>query len=156
MPLSFRPVAIALFVTTVSALVMTALITPAMATPDMTAPVAGQQTAPKSRAQELREAWTVLLYFENDLFYGEDRYYTNAVQLRVISPDLATFANSDVLPENPSPEPTTLSNTTFPLALGNTFIPLKIPISRLCKKTTDPIQDTYTEPWGSTPKRIIA
>jgi hypothetical protein len=27
----------------------------------------------KSRAQELRESWTLLVYFENDLFYNEDR-----------------------------------------------------------------------------------
>ncbi len=105
MPLSFRAIALALFVTTVSVLALTAVTAPAMATsaeltPAVTLPVTGQKNTPKSRAQELREAWTVLLYFENDLFYGEDRYYTNAVQLRVISPDLATFANSGILPEN--------------------------------------------------------
>lgn len=52
----------------------------------------------KSRAQIIRESWTVLAYFENDLFYNEDRYYTNAVQARLISPDLRTFRDNDVLP----------------------------------------------------------
>ncbi|CAK7040780.1 MAG: hypothetical protein DELT_00773 [Desulfovibrio sp.] len=54
--------------------------------------------AGKSRAQTMRESWTVMAYFENDLFYNEDRYYTNAVQLRLISPDLRTFSDNDVLP----------------------------------------------------------
>ncbi len=39
------------------------------------------------------------LYFENDLFYNTDRYYTNAVQARLISPDLRTLAENDLLPE---------------------------------------------------------
>ena len=42
---------------------------------------------------------TVRVYFENDLFYNEDREYTNAVQLRVISPDLRTVAENGFLPE---------------------------------------------------------
>lgn len=52
----------------------------------------------KSRAQVMRESWTLLAYFENDLFYNTDRYYTNAVQMRLISPDLRTFSDNDVLP----------------------------------------------------------
>lgn len=51
----------------------------------------------KSKAQAIRESWTLLVYFENDLFYNEDRYYTNAVQARLISPDLRTFSDNDVL-----------------------------------------------------------
>ena len=58
-----------------------------------------QEAAPLSRAQALRDAWTVLVYFENDLFFNEDRYYTNAVQLRVISPDLSKFADNTFLPQ---------------------------------------------------------
>lgn len=42
---------------------------------------------------------TVHIYFENDLFYNEDRDYTNAVQLRVISPDLRSLAENGFLPE---------------------------------------------------------
>ncbi len=48
-------------------------------------------TPPKPRS-------TLLLHFENDLFYDEDHYYTNAVQLRFISPDLHTLAENDLLP----------------------------------------------------------
>lgn len=53
--------------------------------------------AGQSRVQAIRESWTLLAYFENDLFYNEDRYYTNAVQARLISPDLRTFSDNDVL-----------------------------------------------------------
>lgn len=53
----------------------------------------------KSRAQSMRDSWVLLAYFENDLFYNEDRYFTNAVQARLISPDLRTFSDNDVLSE---------------------------------------------------------
>lgn len=42
---------------------------------------------------------TVLFYFENDLFYNEDRDYTNAVQVRVVSPDLRVLAENGFLPQ---------------------------------------------------------
>lgn len=58
---------------------------------------AAEEATKKSKAQELRESWALLVYFENDLFYNEDRYYTNAVQARLISPDLRTFSDNDVL-----------------------------------------------------------
>lgn len=45
---------------------------------------------------------TLLIYFENDLFYNEDRYYTNAVQARLISPDLRTLAEYGYLPQGVS------------------------------------------------------
>ena len=45
-----------------------------------------------------KPASTVVLYFENDLFYDSDQYYTNAVKFRVISPPLKTFAKSGMLP----------------------------------------------------------
>ncbi len=41
---------------------------------------------------------TLVLYFENDLFYKNDGYYTNAVKFRLISPPLAKLAESGVLP----------------------------------------------------------
>lgn len=41
---------------------------------------------------------TVVIHFENDLFGGTDQYYTNAVQARFISPDLATLADNEILP----------------------------------------------------------
>ncbi len=46
-----------------------------------------------------KPASTLLIYFENDLFYNTDRYYTNAVQARYISPDLHTLAENDLLPD---------------------------------------------------------
>ena len=54
---------------------------------------------------------TVLIYFENDLFYNEDRYYTNAVQARVISPDLASLAENGYLPDGIS---SLLGDVPFP------------------------------------------
>ncbi len=37
---------------------------------------------------------TVVVYFENDLFYNTDKYYTNAVQIRAISPPLQSLADN--------------------------------------------------------------
>ena len=54
---------------------------------------------------------TLLVYFENDLFYNEDRYYTNAVQARLISPDLRTLAECGYLPQWMS---NALSQVPFP------------------------------------------
>ena len=51
------------------------------------------------------------IYFENDLFYNADRDYTNAVQFRVISPDLRTLADNNVLPDKLS---ALLSDIPFP------------------------------------------
>lgn len=42
---------------------------------------------------------TVVLYFENDLFGGTDQYYTNAVQARLVSPDLKTLSDNRLLPD---------------------------------------------------------
>ncbi len=68
--------------------------------------------------------FTVLLYFENDLFYGEDRYYTNAVQARFISPDLRTLTENGFLPESFSklleeiPFPGSDDATQYNISLG--------------------------------------
>jgi len=58
---------------------------------------------------------TVQIYFENDLFYDEDSDYTNAVQLRVISPDLRTLAENGFLPEGVS---NLLGKVPFPGSRG--------------------------------------
>lgn len=42
---------------------------------------------------------TLLLYFENDLFGGTDQYYTNAVQMTLVSRDLPTLAADEMLPD---------------------------------------------------------
>ena len=39
---------------------------------------------------------TVVVYFENDLFYNTDKYYTNAVQIRAISPPLRSLADNKI------------------------------------------------------------
>ena len=39
---------------------------------------------------------TVVMYFENDLFYNTDKYYTNAVQIRAISPPLQSLADNKI------------------------------------------------------------
>jgi hypothetical protein len=41
----------------------------------------------------------VNIYFENDLFTGTDRNYTNGVKISLISPDLVSFVESGKLPE---------------------------------------------------------
>lgn len=47
-----------------------------------------------------RQAHTFSFYFENDLFTGSDRHYTNGVKLTWISPDLPAFAEYGPLPES--------------------------------------------------------
>ncbi|MFV0423325.1 lipid A deacylase LpxR family protein [Oleidesulfovibrio sp.] len=42
---------------------------------------------------------SVFFYFENDLFADTDQYYTNAVQMTVVSQDLPTLAADDMLPD---------------------------------------------------------
>ncbi|WP_178139292.1 lipid A deacylase LpxR family protein [Desulfovibrio litoralis] len=42
---------------------------------------------------------SLTIYFENDLFYNTDKYYTNAVQMRFVSPPLASFADNNILPD---------------------------------------------------------
>lgn len=49
-------------------------------------------------AAENESPWTVSIYFENDLFTGTDRNYTNGVKLSLISPDLKSFVESGKLP----------------------------------------------------------
>lgn len=46
-----------------------------------------------------RQARTFSFYFENDLFTGSDRHYTNGVKFTWISPDLTAFAEYGTLPE---------------------------------------------------------
>jgi lipid A 3-O-deacylase len=45
------------------------------------------------------KSWTFTFRFENDLFAGTDRHYTNGIKLSFISPDLTRFRDSDKLPE---------------------------------------------------------
>jgi len=52
------------------------------------------KTAPGSASP-----WTFSLYFENDLFAGTDRNYTNGIKLSLISPDLSAYRESGHLPE---------------------------------------------------------
>ncbi|MDL2306776.1 lipid A deacylase LpxR family protein [Desulfovibrio sp. OttesenSCG-928-C06] len=72
----------------------------------------------------LSEGPTLLIYFENDLFYNEDRYYTNAVQMRLISRDLATLAHNRILPDGLSdllgdlPMPGSANATRYNLSFG--------------------------------------
>lgn len=48
-------------------------------------------------AQERREEpWVASIYFENDLFTGTDRNYTNGIKLSVLSPDLEKFEDSGI------------------------------------------------------------
>ncbi len=54
---------------------------------------------PSLAREEPELPWTVHVYFENDLFTGTDRNYTNGVKISLISPDLADFVESGKLPE---------------------------------------------------------
>ncbi|HIJ78474.1 MAG: lipid A deacylase LpxR family protein [Desulfobulbaceae bacterium] len=60
------------------------------------------QTAGCALAEEQQSTeppWTFSIYFENDLFTGTDRNYTNGIKLALISPDLKKFADSGKLPD---------------------------------------------------------
>jgi len=48
---------------------------------------------------EKRAVGAVSIYFENDIFYNTDEYYTNAVKLRFISPSLASLAENGISPD---------------------------------------------------------
>ncbi len=54
----------------------------------------------KGASPSVRNAGTLIVYFENDLFCGTDRYYTNAVRATAISPDLISWAESGDLPDS--------------------------------------------------------
>ncbi|MGV1098171.1 lipid A deacylase LpxR family protein [Thiovibrio sp. JS02] len=56
-------------------------------------------TTPAMAQEETELPWTVNVYFENDLFTGTDRDYTNGVKISLISPDLCSFVESGKLPE---------------------------------------------------------
>lgn len=47
----------------------------------------------------LQEAWTVNLYFENDLFANTDENYTNGTKLSLVSGDLAHYRDNKQLPK---------------------------------------------------------
>ena len=46
-----------------------------------------------------RAVGAVSIYFENDIFYNTDEYYTNAVKLRFISPSLESLAENGISPD---------------------------------------------------------
>ena len=85
---------------------------------------AGEGSTSELPATRDKSAFTVLVYFENDLFYDQDRYYTNAVQMRLISPDLSSIADNDMLPGGVSrflsdiPFPGSGSASQFNISLG--------------------------------------
>lgn len=85
---------------------------------------AGEGSTSELPATRDKSAFTVLVYFENDLFYDQDRYYTNAVQMRLISPDLSSIADNDMLPVGVSrflsdiPFPGSGSASQFNISLG--------------------------------------
>ncbi len=96
------------------------LVLPARAQPPETPETQGAEL-PAARD---KSAFIALVYFENDLFYGQDRYYTNAVQMRLISPDLSSIAENQMLPGGFSrflsnvPFPGSRSASQFNLSLG--------------------------------------
>jgi hypothetical protein len=54
---------------------------------------------PSLAAKEQPMPWTMNVHFENDLFSGTDRNYTNGVKVSLISPDLVSFVESGKLPD---------------------------------------------------------
>ena len=52
-----------------------------------------------SAAEAKAPPWTFSFYFENDLFTGTDRNYTNGTKLSLTSPDIKKFADSGKLPD---------------------------------------------------------
>lgn len=55
--------------------------------------------AAAEEAEAGKSRGTFVLYFENDLFYNTDRYYTNAVQARYITPPLRALSENAFLPD---------------------------------------------------------
>ena len=76
-------------------------------------PPAASPNEPPAKSPAARDpsSFTLLVYFENDLFYDSDRYYTNAVQIRLISPDLKRLMENPMLPEGLN---RTLEGVPFP------------------------------------------
>lgn len=68
-------------------------------------------SAEKTEAEQKIPGPTLLIYFENDVFYDEDHYYTNAVQVRLISPGLNALSEYGYLPQSISG---LLDNVPFP------------------------------------------
>ncbi|GAB2590809.1 lipid A deacylase LpxR family protein [Nitrincola alkalisediminis] len=60
---------------------------------DLAEPVVLPDNAP-----EIRQSWTLNLYFENDLFNNTDQQYTNGVRVSWISPDILSFVDDAQLP----------------------------------------------------------
>ncbi len=60
---------------------------------------AAKDTPPEEQPVIKQPIGTVVLYFENDLFYNTDKYYTNAVQIRAISPPLGILADNEIFPD---------------------------------------------------------
>lgn len=54
---------------------------------------------PTAHASSPEELWTFSIYFENDLFAGTDRNYTNGTKLSWVSPDLSSYRDSGELPD---------------------------------------------------------
>lgn len=50
-------------------------------------------------ALSLNEAWTLNIYFENDLFANTDENYTNGAKISIISGDLAHYRDNKHLPK---------------------------------------------------------
>jgi len=63
--------------------------------------MAGGRSVPAAAktSSESVSPWTFSLYFENDLFAGTDRNYTNGIKLSGISPDLSAYRESGHLPQ---------------------------------------------------------
>jgi lipid A 3-O-deacylase len=84
-------------------------------------------------------ARTFSLYFENDLFTGSDRHYTNGTKLTWVSPDLSTFEEYGPIPKSWLPyidylpfvnEPGLLRNVAFFIG-QNMYTPEDIEVEHL-------------------------
>lgn len=71
-----------------------------LAIPFLLCPVVGfANTCTDSSADDVARLWTASATFENDLFIGTDKHYTNGVQIRLLSPDLTDYRESPGIPE---------------------------------------------------------
>ncbi|MFO7717989.1 MAG: lipid A deacylase LpxR family protein [Thermodesulfobacteriota bacterium] len=52
-----------------------------------------------AQGQQEEQGQTVSVFFENDLFANTDKYYTNAFQMTLLSPDLTKYRNDHRLPD---------------------------------------------------------
>ncbi len=77
-----------------------------------------------AEAQEIKTSPSVFLYFENDLFFDTDEFYTNGVKVTWLSEDLDDFKDCGLLPRWSLPLVKKLPFVNRPASQRNVFLSL--------------------------------